>query len=90
MESKMAVAKRQRKEKSPRKWNKRKSVDRTENFRGKKLTPFLASPIYIGQAQEGGDKTYKRRKPRQIEASPLGSASPYFSRLYYPRLWFSQ
>ena len=54
---------------------------------GETNTPhFLGSPIYIGQAQQGGDKTYKRRKPRQIEASPLGLAHPHASRVYYSLL----
>ena len=43
-------------------WNKRKSVDQSENFRWNKHTPFLASPMCIEQAQRGEDKTYKERK----------------------------
>ena len=41
------------------KWNKRKLVDWRENFRWNKHTPFLASPIFIGQAQGGRDKHIK-------------------------------
>lgn len=44
-----------------------------------KHAPFLANPICTGQAQQEGDKTYKKGKPRRIEASPLGLAQ--FSRL---------
>ena len=47
---------------------------------------FLASPICIGQAQGRGDKTYKKRKPRWIDALPLGSACPHASRVYFPLL----
>ena len=72
--------------KSWQKWNKRNSTDWSESLRGNKCAPFLASPICIGQAQRGGDKTYKKRKPRQIEVSPFGSAHPHPARMYYPLL----
>ena len=52
----------------------------------KQTHPFLASPICIGQAHWGGDKKYKKRKPRWIEASPLGSAHPHALRVYLPLL----
>ena len=48
--------------KSLLKWNKGRSEDRSENLRLKKTknkTAFLASPIYIGQAQGEEKKTYK-------------------------------
>ena len=51
-----------------------------------KHATFLASPIGIGQAQGRGDKTYKKRKPRWIDALPLGSACPHASRVYFPLL----
>ena len=34
-------------------------MDKSKNFRLNKHTPFLASKICIGQAQGGGDKTYR-------------------------------
>ena len=45
-------------------------------------TALLASPIYVGQAQGGRRQMYKRRKPRQIESSPLGSAHPHTARMF--------
>ena len=65
----MAVTKRQRE----------KSVKREQkkNLRtsGETNTPssWLAL-ICIGQAQQGEDKRYKKREPRQVGASPLGLA----------------
>ena len=76
----MAVAKRQRKEKACE--NGTKENPRT-GVKTSGETALLASPIYIGQAQEGGDKTYKKRKPRRIEASPLGPAHPHTSMVYF-------
>ena len=51
-----------------------------------KQTALLASPVYIGQAQKEGDKTYKERKTRRIEASPLGWAHPHPLMVYFPLL----
>ena len=45
-------------------------------------TALLASPIYIGQAQWDRSQMYKRRKPRQIEASPLESAHPHAAMMF--------
>ena len=65
-----------KKGKSPWKRNKRKSADHCENFRWNKHAPFLASPICIGQAEGGSDKTCKKREPRRSESSFMGSLSP--------------
>lgn len=56
-----------------------KTIQRLEWERQVKQTAFMASPICIGQAGggRGRDKTYKRRKPTQIGASPLGWANTY-------------
>ena len=74
----MAVAKRQGREK-PAKIEQRKvkgrSKDRSENFR---QNHSWLSPICIGQAQEEGKKTYKKRSQRALSLSlPLSpSLSP--------------
>ena len=51
------------------------------------------SPICMGQDQGGRGvvvvvrrQTYKRRKPRRIEGSPLGPAYPQDLRVYFPLL----
>ena len=79
----MAGAKRQRKRKAHKKGTKENLENRVRTSGETNTTPFLASPICIGQAQGGGDKTYKKRKPRQIEASPLGLAHTQASRVYF-------
>ena len=65
----MAVAKRQGREK-PAKIEQRKvkgrSKDRSENFR---QNHSWLSPICIGQAQEEGKKTYKKRSQRALSLS---------------------
>ena len=49
-------------------------------------------PSWLAQSAKGRLKvvgrrqTYKRRKPRQTEASPLGSAHPHAPRVYFPLL----
>ena len=69
----MAVAKRQRKGEAQKNGSKENLQDWSENFSWSKHTPLLASAICIGQAQRAEDKTYKKRKPRQIKSFPLGS-----------------
>ena len=51
---------------------------------GETNTIFLATPFCMGQAQWERDKMYKKRKSKQIEASPLGSACPHALRVYNP------
>ena len=79
----MMVAKRQRKGKVHKNGTKENPWTRVRTSGETKHATFLASPICIGQAQGGGDKTYKKRKPRQIEASPLGLAHTHASRVYF-------
>ena len=45
-------------------------------------TALPASPIYIGQAQGGRGRMYKRGKPRRIEASLLESAQLHAVRMF--------
>ena len=81
----MVVAKRQRKGKTHKNGTKENPWTSVRTSGETKHATFLASPICIGQAQWGGDKTYKKRKPRSIEAFPLGSACPHALRVYF--LW---
>ena len=60
----MMVAKRQRKGKVHKNGTKENPWTRVRTSGETKHATFLASPICIGQAQGGGDKTYKKRKPR--------------------------
>ena len=80
----MAVAESQRREK-PEKIEQRKGP-RTEWGPPVKQTAFLASPVYIGQAQEE-EKNLIGAKTGP-EASPLftsfGLASPHASKIYFP------
>jgi len=48
------------------------------------MLPSWLTLIYTGQAQRRGDKTYKKREPRLVEASPFGLACPHTLRVYYP------
>ena len=82
----MMVAKRQRKGKVHKNGTKENPWTRVRTSGETKHATFLASPICIGQAQGGGDKMYKKRKPRWMEALPLGSACPHASRVYFPLL----
>ena len=59
------------------KWNKRKPMDWSKNFRWKKHTPFLASPIWIGKTQQGGDKWIKGGSQDRLRPFPLGSVCPH-------------
>lgn len=61
----MAVAKRQRKEKSHKIGTKRKSAD-SELKPHVKQTAFPASLALHRAGSGGGDKTYKKRKPRGL------------------------
>ena len=79
----MVVAKRQRKGKTHKNGTKENPWTSVRTSGETKHATFLASPIFTGQAQWGSRQTYKKRKPRWIEASPLGSAHPYASRVYY-------
>ena len=79
----MVVAKRQRKEKALK--NGTKENHRTPEWEPQvKQTVLLASPIYTGQAQDRRRQMNKRRKPRQTEESPLGSAWPQTLKVYFP------
>ena len=69
--------------KSTQKGNKEKSLDLSEDLRWNKQAPFLASPICIRQARGRGDKTYRKREPRWVGASPLGLTCPHASRVCY-------
>ena len=76
MELKMAVAKRQRKRKvheNGTKENLRNGV-RTSGEASSAPTPFLASPICIGQAQ-GEEIKHIKKEARWIETFSLGSAT---------------
>ena len=73
----MAVAKRQRKEKSRQKWNKRKPVDL---LRSSGLGQFAKARSARRRQMN------KRRRPRWIVAFPVGSAHPHASRVCYPLL----
>ena len=84
----MAVAKRQGREK-PAKIEQRKvkgrSKDRSENFR---QNHSWLSPICIGQAQEEGKKTYKKRSQRALSLSlslspPLSPSLPLSLPLFF-------
>ena len=68
------MAKRQRKEK-PTKMEQKK-IRGLEWEPHVKQTALLASPIDIGQAWEGEDKTHKKRKPRRTEPLPWGRPIP--------------
>ena len=50
-----------------------------------KQTALLASPIYIGQAQEE-EKKHKKEEPKLSPASSFGSDRPHTSRIYFPLL----
>ena len=78
----MLVTKRQSREK-PAKME-QKWIHRLEWESWLKQTAFQISPVCVGQAQEGGDKMYKKKKPRRIKASPLGLARPHTWWVYYP------
>ena len=84
----MAVAKRQRREKSVK--IEQRKVGGPEWRPQVKQTALLDSPIYLGQASGEKRQIHKRRKPRRIEASLLlasfGSAHPHTSRMYFPLL----
>ena len=73
----MALAKRQRgkNHENGTKENPRARV-RTS---GETNTPPSWLAQFVGQAQLGGDKTYKKRKSRRTETSHLGSAHPHVS-----------
>ena len=80
----MAVAKRQRREKS---WKQNKG--RSEDGSGDqvKQTAFLASPIYIGQTQGEEKKVYKKRRQNWASLfAPFGSARPHALRTHCPLL----
>ena len=72
--------------KKPTKTEQKKIRGLERELQVKQTWPFLASQICIRRAQRRGDKTYKKRKPRHIEAFPLGSARPHASRVYFPLL----
>ena len=81
----MAVAKRDKEREEPRKREQRKSLRTRVRTSGEtNTTPSWLALICIGQAQKGEDKTYKKREPRQVGASPLGSVHPHTSKVYYP------
>ena len=52
----------------------------------KQTHPLLGQPNLHGAGSAGRRQMNERRKPRQTEASPLGSACPHTSRMYYPLL----
>ena len=71
------VAKRQRKEKTHE--NRTKEGSRTRARPSGETKALLASPIYIGQAQEGKKKHIKKKEPKL-------SPSLHASRVYFPLL----
>ena len=77
------------KEKSPQKWNKRRSTDQSENFRWNKHAPFLASLICTGQTQGGRGRRqmYKRRKPSWIEVGVPSRLEGILSFVCRIKLW---
>ena len=82
----MAVAKQHRRGK-PKKTEQRKG--RRTGVRTLGKTTFLASPIYIGQAQGEEKKTHKNRSQNWtwgLLFASFGSAHPYASRMYFPLL----
>ena len=79
-ESKMAVAKRQRKER-PKKMNGRKSEDQSENLRWNKQPSWLA---HFTHSRLGGEETYTQRS--QTEPLFFWVGPPYTSRMYVPLL----
>ena len=70
----MVMAKQQKKEKARRNGTEENPWTGLRTSGETKMPPSWLALICIGQAQQGGDKTYKKRKPRGIEAL----------RLYYP------
>ena len=84
----MVVAKRQGREK-PTKTEQRK-VQGLEGGPQVKQIALLASPIYIGQAQRGGDKCIKGGSLEGLGDSLLfvsfGSTCHHASRMYFPLL----
>ena len=80
----MAVAKRQRKEKACENGTKENLRTRVKTS-GEKQPSWLAQ-FTLGRLKEGRRQTYEKRKPRWIEASPLGLAHLHTSRLYFPLL----
>ena len=80
-ESKMAVAKRQRKEKV------HKSGTEGNPWTGVRTSGETNTPpswlVQFAQGRLCGEE-YKRKKPRRIEASLLGSARPHSSWVYHP------
>ena len=82
----MAVAKRQKKEKAHKNGTKKNPWIRMRTS-GEANTPhFWLAKFAWGRLMGWRIQTCTRRKLRQIEASPLGSAHPHTSRVYYPLL----
>ena len=75
---------------SPQKGNKGKICGPEWEPEVQQTPPFWLALFCIGQAQGWGDKMYKKRKPRPAGASPLGTAHPHASKVYFVweiKLW---
>ena len=83
----MLVAKRQRREKTCK--NRTKESLRTRVRTSGETTAFLASPVYIGQAQVEEKKTEKEEPEFSFSSllfATFGSSHPHASRMYFPLL----
>ena len=80
----MVVAKRQRKEKA---WESGTKENLRTGVRtlGEKNSPPWPAQFPQGRLR-GKRQMYKKRKPRWVEASPLGLACSHTSRVYFPLL----
>ena len=83
-ESKIVVAKRQRKGKACKNRIKENAQNRVRTSGETNTPPSWPAQYAQGRLKVGRRQTHKRRKPRWIEASPLEAACPHSSRVYYP------
>ena len=82
-ESKMAVAKRQRKGKACENGTKENPGTKVRPSGETNTPPSCGQPNLHRAGSVGEETKHKKRKPRQIEVSPLGSAHHHTSRVYY-------
>ena len=79
------VAKRQTKGKAHENGTKEKPQTRVRTSGETNMPPSWPAQFAKGRLKGGKRQIYKRRKPRWIEASPLGSVHPHTSRCTF--LW---
>ena len=80
----MAVAKRQRKGKACKNRTEENLQNRVRTSGETNTPPSWPAQFASGRPKVGRRQTHKKRKLRQIEASPLGAAHPHTSGVYSP------